>query len=46
MENHRKNQDSLGEARAMNLAGDLYMERKKFPTRRGLVQKGFGFGKK
>ena len=27
MENHRKNQDSIGEARAMNLAGDLYMER-------------------
>ena len=30
MENHRKNQDSLGEARAMNLAGDLYMERGDF----------------
>ena len=32
MKNHRKNQDSLGEARAMNLAGDLYMERKKLPS--------------
>lgn len=30
MENHRKNQDSLGEARAMSLAGDLYMERGHF----------------
>jgi tetratricopeptide (TPR) repeat protein len=30
MENHRKNQDLIGEARAMNLAGDLYMERGDF----------------
>ncbi len=26
MENHRKNKDSLGDARALILAGDLYME--------------------
>ena len=31
IENHKKNKDSLGEARAMNLAGDLYMDREDFP---------------
>ena len=40
MENHRKNQDSLGEARAMNLAGDLYMERKNFPSAGNWYKKG------
>ena len=40
MENHRKNQDSLGEARAMNLAGDLYMERKNFPPAGDWYKKG------
>ena len=40
MENHRKNQDSLGEARAMNLAGDLYMERGIFPPAGAWYKKG------
>ncbi len=40
MENHRKNQDSLGEARAMNLAGDLYMEREIFPPAGDWYKKG------
>ena len=40
MENHRKNQDSLGEARAMNLAGDLYMERGIFPAAGTWYKKG------
>ena len=40
MKNHRKNQDSLGEARAMNLAGDLYMERKIFSLAGAWYKKG------
>jgi len=40
MKNHRKNQDSLGEARAMNLAGDLYMEREIFSPAGAWYKKG------
>ena len=40
MKNHRKNKDSLGEARAMNLAGDLYMERKIFSPAGTWYKKG------
>ena len=41
MENHRENKDSFGEARAMNLAGDLFMEREKFPPAGNWYKKGF-----
>ena len=41
IENHRKNQDSIGQARAMNLAGDLYMERGDFLPAGVWYKKGF-----
>ncbi len=40
MDYHRKIKDSVGEARAMNLAGDLYMERNDYPSARAWYQKG------
>ena len=42
MENHRKNQDLLGEARAMSLAGDLHMERGNFSPAGVWYKKGLG----
>jgi tetratricopeptide (TPR) repeat protein len=43
MESHRKNHNSLGEARAMNLAGDLYMERGQFSPVSVWYKKGLEF---